>query len=106
MRSRYAAYALGGFGDYLLSTWWPANTRGLTAQALSEKNLDWFGLDVISRTQTGDRATVEFIAHYRDNNQNPNHKQSLHERSLFRRDNGRWFYVSGEMIPASQSDTS
>ena len=29
MRSRYAAYALGNHGDYLLQTWFPATAGGL-----------------------------------------------------------------------------
>ena len=115
MRSRYSAYALGNYGDYLLTTWLPASTHGLTARALSEKTLDWLGLDVISSTQTGDRATVEFIAHYRDRGHNPsqdqnlnptlnptlNPNESLHEVSQFQRNDGRWFYVSGDIIHPS-----
>ncbi len=32
MRSRYSAYALGNYGDYLLETWFPATAKGLTAK--------------------------------------------------------------------------
>ncbi|MDX2463868.1 MAG: YchJ family metal-binding protein, partial [Porticoccus sp.] len=35
MRSRYSAYALGGYGDYLLATWFSATSAGLNAKDLS-----------------------------------------------------------------------
>lgn len=105
MRSRYSAYSLGGHGDYLLATWWPENVslltgegltgEGLTAAALSEKNLDWTGLEVLASTQTGDKATVEFKAHYRETGNPESH--TMHEISTFLRKDGRWFYVNGEV---------
>lgn len=96
MRSRYSAYALGKHGDYLLATWWPANARDLTAAALSEKSLDWIGLEVLARTQSGDRATVEFKARYRGAVRSE--PRTLHEVSNFLREDGRWFYVDGEIL--------
>lgn len=32
MRSRYSAYALGGYGEYLLKTWFPPMASGLTRE--------------------------------------------------------------------------
>jgi SEC-C motif domain protein len=95
MRSRYSAYALGGYGDYLLSTWFSATAAGLTAKALSEKTVEWVKLDVLSTNQTGDKATVEFNAFYRE----PNHSkvQAMHEVSVFQRTSRRWLYVGGEV---------
>ena len=46
MRSRYSAYAFGGYGDYLLKTWFAPMAKGLTAQALSEKAQQWVSLEV------------------------------------------------------------
>jgi len=95
MRSRYAAYALGGFGEYLLATWFAPMTRGLTADALSEKRLDWTRLEVLAKSQRGDSATVEFRAWYREEERDT--LQAMHERSTFQRSGGRWFYVGGEV---------
>ena len=115
MRSRYSAYALGGYGDYLLATWFSATAGELTAAALSEKSVEWQGLEVLSSEQHGDKAMVEFKAHYleidsleidsreidsresgcqeADNSQ----LQTLHEISVFQRSTGRWLYVGGEV---------
>ncbi len=95
MRSRYSAYALGGYGDYLLSTWFSATAAGLTAKALSEKTMEWVKLEVLSSNQTGDKATVEFNAFYRE----PDHSevQVMHEVSVFQRTSGHWLYVGGEV---------
>ena len=94
MRSRYSAYALGGHGDYLLRTWFPATAGGLTAQALSERDCEWLGLEILARQQQGDQGMVEFRAHYRDGG---GREQVMHEKSVFQRLAGRWLYVGGEV---------
>ena len=38
MRSRYAAFALGGYGQYLLATWLPEFSHGLDENSLSIKS--------------------------------------------------------------------
>lgn len=95
MRSRYCAYALGGYGDYLLSTWLPAtaDAAGLNADELSQKNMDWLGLRVISSSQHGDTGRVEFQADYKA--PGSDQTQTMHEISEFTRINGRWLYISG-----------
>lgn len=95
MRSRYSAYALGGYGEYLLETWLPVMTRNLNAETLSQKNLDWLGLSIIDKSQQGNEGIVEFKADYLDSNGQPG---QLHERSVFSRIKGRWYYVGGEII--------
>ena len=97
MRSRYTAYALGGFGDYLLRTWFPATARGLTAVDLSERLHNWCKLDVLAKSQEGDNGEVEFKAYF----QAANDAQGLdvmHEYSTFKRMQGRWFYVGGRVV--------
>ena len=94
MRSRYAAYALGGYGEYLLSTWLPTAAQGLSAQDLSEKTLDWQRLQVISSSQSGDKGTVEFKAFYRGSPE-AEEMDVIHEVSEFIRLQSRWYYVSG-----------
>ena len=94
MRSRYCAYALGGHGEYLLKTWFPATARGLTAEALSRRSCDWTRLEILAKSQQGDRGFVEFNAWFRQG-QGP--EQVLREKSVFQRIQGRWFYVGGEV---------
>ena len=95
MRSRYSAYALGGYGDYLLATWFSATASTLSAELLSEKSLNWLGLDVLHSQQNGDKATVEFKATYCEPGEAK--QQTMHEISVFQRSAGRWLYVGGEV---------
>lgn len=95
MRSRYSAYALGNYGQYLLDTWFPATAAGLTADSLSEKNMNWVKLEVLSKSQTGDNATVEFNACYREPDSDV--LLTMHEVSVFKRVSGLWLYVGGEV---------
>ncbi len=94
MRSRYSAYALGDYGDYLLRTWFPATAQNLNAAELSNRSCDFFKLEVLNKSQTGDAGMVEFKAHFHDAAGEAN---VLHEKSIFARVSGRWFYVGGEI---------
>ncbi|MEM8661934.1 MAG: YchJ family metal-binding protein [Pseudomonadota bacterium] len=94
MRSRYTAYALGGHGDYLLRTWFPATARGLSAEALSRRDKQWLGLKVLEASQDGDQGYVEFEARFKDA---AGKAQTLHEKSVFQRLGGRWLYIGGEV---------
>lgn len=95
MRSRYCAYALGGYGDYLLRTWFPATAAGLSVPGLSQRTVNWNGLEVLGKSQTGDDGMVEFIAHFTDAE---GKQQAMHEKSIFKRVHGRWLYVGGEVL--------
>lgn len=95
MRSRYTAYAMGGYGEYLLSTWHKAQMPALTAQSLSESSQQWYRLEIVDKSQIGDRATVEFKAYYLNKDSEP---CMLHERSDFIRESGVWLYLSGEIL--------
>lgn len=94
MRSRYTAYALGGHGEYLLRTWFPATAGGLSAAALSQRELDWYRLEILDTAQCGDNGEVEFQAHYHNKDGTPG---VMHERSTFKRAGNRWFYVGGRV---------
>lgn len=91
MRSRYSAYVLG-MGDYLRDTW-HASTR--PGEPLSfDPALRWLGLEVRRHLQTdADRAVVEFVARSKRGGR----AQRLHETSRFVREEGRWFYVDGDL---------
>ena len=94
MRSRYTAYVLGNYGEYLISTWLPETTQGLTAEALSEKTLDWVKLEIVNSSQKGDEGTVEFKAYYKDKS---GLEKVHHERSTFKRIDRKWYYEKGEV---------
>lgn len=93
MRSRFEAFKRGD-ESWLLDTWHPS-TRPVSLD-LSD-NPRWRGLqvlDVVGGAADDDTGVVEFRATYLDDD----HLGILHERSRFRREDGRWFYVDGEMM--------
>lgn len=92
MRSRYSAYCLG-LADYLLATW-HASSRPAELELTTPPVPRWIGLQIRNHQATGpNRATVEFIARYRI--QGRAHR--LHETSRFIHEDGRWFYVDGDL---------
>ena len=92
MRSRYTAYTLLR-EDYLLASWHVSTRQaqlGLTEETASK----WLGLQVKRHEQQDDsHAVVEFIARYKVGGR----AHRLHEVSRFVREDGRWFYVDGEV---------
>lgn len=91
MRSRYSAFVLQ-LEAYLLATWHPT-TRPAELD-LAADDCKWLGLEVRRHEQSGDsQATVEFVARYRIAGRG----HRLHEISRFAREDGRWYYVDGEL---------
>ena len=91
MRSRYSAFVLDRI-DYLLATW-HASTRPLLLEA-NPAGLRWLGLELRRHTVIdADHATVEFVTRGKLGGR----AQRLHEMSRFVRENGRWFYVDGDL---------
>ncbi|WP_110185863.1 YchJ family protein [Pokkaliibacter plantistimulans] len=99
MRSRYAAFALGNLGQYLLDTWHVSKRQGLSASELSRRDTDWQRLQVLNSSVQEDSGEVEFRAFFSENNA----LKVLHERSRFVREQGRWFYVDGVINPPAVS---
>ena len=97
MRSRYSAYVLS-LAPYLLSSW-HASTRPPELD-LSDDGTKWLGLN-IKRHQVIDEnhAVVEFIARYRIGGRG----YRLYEISRFVREEGRWFYVDGDLNPQEKN---
>ena len=93
MRSRYTAYALGGYGAYLLETWHPAMRKDLSVENLSERHCEWSKLELLGKSQKGDKGIVEFKAFFISKSGS---KEVLHEKSYFQRIAGRWLYVGAE----------
>jgi len=90
MRSRYSAYALG-LADYLRATWHPSTRPAELDLAGGPK---WLGLTVLHHEQAGeDRAIVEFVARYKAGGR----AGRLGEVSRFLREDGRWYYVDGDV---------
>ena len=91
MRSRYSAF-VRDHTDYLLATWHPS-TRPSQLEA-NEPGLKWLGLEVRRHAVVdADHATVEFVAR----SKLAGRAQRLHEISRFVREDGRWYYLDGEM---------
>ncbi|MFO8006005.1 YchJ family protein [Thioalkalivibrio sp.] len=90
MRSRYSAF-VEGRRDYLLRTW-AEETRPETLEF--DPGQRWLGLSIRATSAGGaadDVGEVEFVARSRVGGRG----LRLHERSRFRRVNGRWVYVDG-----------
>ncbi len=114
MRSRYSAFVLK-LHDYLIATHHPQHLNGLTKTTLDQeaKNWDchnfsemesgqkngdrhnfWLGLNVNHSQMNGDKGSVEFHAWYKDKGE----LDAIHEVSQFVREEGRWFYTTGEQL--------
>lgn len=95
MRSRYTAFAVGD-AAYLLATW-HASTR--PAGLDIDTGTTWRRLDILRTEQGGpfdDVGLVEFEARYRSDGV----RGMLHEVSRFVREDGRWYYVNGNVTTA------
>lgn len=102
MRSRFSAFAMGEYGEYLFRTWHPENRGALTAEDLSEPGVVWVHLRIIDSGQKADTGHVEFIATFLQEDES---EGTHHEKSHFVRERGQWLYHSGvvmtETSPAS-----
>ena len=97
MRSRYTAFALGAI-DYLIDTTAPEKRGEDDAELLADqvKYTNWTGLDILQTAQGGrsdDIGMVEFEAAFETDEQSG----TLYEKSNFRKENGHWLYVDGEV---------
>jgi SEC-C motif domain protein len=90
MRSRYCAFVLED-ADHLMATWyWSKRPPDVQFEAGTK----WLGLEVREHRVIDDgHAEVEFVARSRQ----AGRAHRLHERSRFVREDGRWYYVDGEM---------
>lgn len=92
MRSRYSAFVLGLY-PYLLETW-HATTRPAELQP-NEAGLRWLGLQVKRHeVLDAEHARVEFVARSKLGGR----AHRLHEVSRFVREDGRWYYVDGDLL--------
>jgi SEC-C motif-containing protein len=92
MRSRYSAYTLLR-EDYLQATWHASN-RPVQLDLAAEAPSKWLGLEIRRHEQqNAEHAVVEFVARYKV----AGRAHRLHEVSRFVREDGRWFYVDGDI---------
>lgn len=98
MRARYSAFAVGDL-RFVLDTTHPENPRrqqdAARWRAEAEdvvRNARFVGLEVRSETEDGDTGEVVFVATMRRGT----FERRIGERARFRREGGRWYYVSGE----------
>jgi SEC-C motif domain protein len=99
MRSRYTAYTLENW-DYIEATMkGPAKSHFSRPEAeLFAQTTTWMGLRVIKVPPPKENSgTVEYIAFYKQDNM----PQTLHEISQFRKENGAWFYITGDILSDS-----
>jgi len=98
MRSRYSAYVVGA-GEYIVATTVPEHRVAADAELIraQAESTQWLGLSVLRSSQKETEAVVEFRAFFRRENGIGVH----HERSTFRRSDGRWYYESGILYEAS-----
>lgn len=90
MRSRYSAFVLEDAG-YLLATWHPSRRP---PSVEFEPGIRWLGLQVRAhRVLDAQHAEVEFVARSRL----AGRAHRLHERSRFLCEDGRWYYVDGDL---------
>ncbi len=90
MRSRYSAFVRGDV-PYLLATW---HTRTRPASLEVQEGAKWLGLDIRAHRSTGtDTAEVEFVARFRV----AGRAVRQHELSRFVREEGRWYYIDGDV---------
>ena len=99
MRSRYTAFVRGDM-DHIDNTY--AREMRDTSASAKDKNpfeaVEWVGLDIFDTALGGaddDTGTVHFAARFKENGDLLVHR----ERSNFRREEGRWVYVDGDVNP-------
>jgi len=95
MRSRYVAYARKEF-DYVVNTWHVSNRPAATDFG-EHGRLTWTGLEIRDTEAGGPddtEGTVEFVARCDARGVT----NVLHEKSFFRKEDDRWFYLDGEVI--------
>jgi SEC-C motif-containing protein len=101
MRARYTAYVKAEV-DFLLSSLHPDGSSGVDRESTKAwaENADWHGLEVLGTTAGGekdDNGEVEFVAKYSMQGEPQRH----HERAMFKRHNGNWYFLDGTELHPS-----
>lgn len=97
VRARYCAYKLGAgtWREFLLRTWHPAaHSKINLADLTNDGYVTWNDLEIVLAQQQGDKGGVEFKASYATRE---GAEMIHHERAVFVRVKGVWYYVEGAM---------
>lgn len=96
MRSRYAAFCTQNV-EYLVDTRHPSRRQPDDRETLVRtcRDTQWMGLKILGSSTEGHTGWVEFAAFYQQSGRTGH----LHENSKFIQENGRWFYVDGDILP-------
>ena len=99
MCSRYSAFCLKLI-DYLVDTLHPKERSPDLHKVLEEtiEQTTWLGLKVLQHISGNDKSTVEFVAYFKADS-SPNAIGQMHELSHFVKQDNRWFYVNGDLLP-------
>ena len=97
MRARYAAHALGRY-DFLTESIHPEFREEADADDIREWSslMTWESLEILETSAGGpedETGEVSFCAHYSVQGM----PQELREDAFFRKEDGRWFYVEGNV---------
>lgn len=90
MRSRYSAFVLGNV-TYLETSWHP---DFLPADLAIDGSIHWLGLKILSASDQGECAQVEFEARFLRHGR----VDAIHEKSRFVCQQGRWLYTDGDLL--------
>ncbi len=99
MKARYVAYATGDI-DFIISSHDPETRENLDRKATEEwsRSAHWLGIQIrntIDGSEKDETGIVEFIASFELEGRRINH----HEKSYFRKINGTWYFVDGQVVP-------
>lgn len=102
MRSRYSAYTMANI-DYIKETMRDNALVGfheLDAKRWA-KRVNWIKLKVLkSDIESSGIGYVEFKASFVDGS----HLESIHEKSEFIFEKGRWYYIGGQHLPTADTE--
>jgi SEC-C motif-containing protein len=105
MRSRYSAYTLLN-AQYLIDSTHYSTRSNFSKSEIEAwaKESSWQKLEIISThkgLENDEAGEVEFKAFYKDSKGTPN---IHHEKSVFKKEEGRWYFVNGKVIPTKTND--
>ena len=100
MRSRYTAFVRGAI-DYLIETHDISTRSSVNRDSIAQwsRDTEWKGLEIVATERGGeddDEGIVEFIAR----GVTAGKPFAQRERSRFRRVDGRWYYLDGNVSGA------
>lgn len=91
MRSRYSAYCIKNI-DYIIESTYPSQRKFYPKKSLLAwaNTVSWLKLEIVSANEN----IVEFKAYFTEGSPEI---QIHHEKSLFKQENGIWYFYEGEV---------